>query len=254
MGFISRAFWFFIALIRALIVFSTMFLVVGSYYLLSFIFKHTEERAFILRKYFLRYIAYPVMNLKVELIGKPTISPALYVSNHRSFADPIVICTYLDAFVIAKAEVAKYPIINKGAELTGVIYVKRDDKDSRSATRVAMVDTMKKGYNILVYPEGTVGTDKLTLDFKKGTFIEASNNDFPIIPIAIEYRDKVDMWTLSNFISQYFKQFSKWRTEVKLHFGEPIIAIDGIEASDKAYDWINGELSSMQTGWSRIFK
>ncbi|MBK7700798.1 MAG: hypothetical protein IPJ39_19750 [Saprospiraceae bacterium] len=37
--------------------------------------------------------------------------------------------------MIAKAEVAGYPIINKGAELTGVIWVDRNDQSSRTATR-----------------------------------------------------------------------------------------------------------------------
>ena len=112
---IIRIFWIFIAFLRANIVFLTMLLSIVSYTLLRLFVKHTPEKAFKLRKLWLSYIAYPILNLKVQLKGRPTQSPALYVCNHRSFADPLVLCKYLDAFVIAKAEVADYPIINKGA-------------------------------------------------------------------------------------------------------------------------------------------
>ena len=89
-------------------------------------------------------MCHPILNMHVIIEGKPHDKPALYVCNHRSFADPLAILPYLDAYVIAKAEVASYPIINKGAELTGVLYVKREDSQSRNAVRDKMVKPLNK--------------------------------------------------------------------------------------------------------------
>ncbi|MBK8699860.1 MAG: 1-acyl-sn-glycerol-3-phosphate acyltransferase [Saprospiraceae bacterium] len=158
--------------------------------------KHSPERAFALRKTWLTYFGHPILNIHVEVSGGPIQEPALYVSNHRSFADPVILCRYLDAYVIAKAEVASYPVINKGAELTGVLYVKRDDSKSRNEVRDLMVQTIKKGYNVLVYPEGTVGIQSKTLPFKVGSFMEAARNGIPVVPIAIEYRSEKDLWLI----------------------------------------------------------
>ena len=223
------------------------------FYALTRIFlKHTKESGLNLRKFWIKHVAYPILNLKVEVSGKLHDGPALYVSNHRSFVDPIVISKYLNAFVIAKAEVASYPVINKGAEVTGILYVQRNNKDSRSETRKAFVNVIKGGHNILVYPEGTISTGQKPLDFKKGTFYEAAKEAIPIIPVAIEFNNQKDLWTIHSFIGQYFNQFSKWKTEAKLSFGLALQAEDGEKLLDDAYSWIVDELQEMQKDWVKF--
>lgn len=194
-------------------------------------------------------MAYPILNLKVQVKGQPQAEPALYVSNHRSFTDPIVVSKYLNAFVIAKAEVASYPIINKGAEVTGILYVKREDKNSRSQARKEFVDVIKSGHNILVYPEGTISRNKEPIPFKKGTFFEAAKESITVVPVAIEFKNKKDLWTIPNFVGQYFNQFSKGKTEAKLSFGPPLKSKDGEELLSESYNWIKRELDSMQENW-----
>jgi 1-acyl-sn-glycerol-3-phosphate acyltransferase len=223
------------------------------YYLVTRPFlKHTPERAFALRRSWLKNVAFRVLNFKVTVEGRPFDKSALYVSNHRSFSDPLILCRYLDAFIVAKAEVMKYPIINLGAELTGVLYVKREDKISRSDVRDNMTKVMRQGYNILIYPEGTIGRYSYTLPFKEGAFKETVTQGFSVFPVAIEYKDQRDIWIYANFLTQYLHQFSKWKTEVKLSFGSEIIENDGAKAKEKARDWINKELVTMQKDWTEI--
>ena len=224
-----------------------------SYTISLLVTKHTPERAFRLRRNWLK-LANFILNIKVEKQGAPPLTPAIYVSNHRSFSDPLVLLEHLNAYVIAKAEVSSYPLINKGAELTGIVYVKREDKDSRRATRDTMVDTISKGYNVLVYPEGTVGRDPHTLPFKMGTFFEAAREGIPVVPVAIEYRSPRDLWMIPNFIKQYLFQFSKWRTDVRLEFGPVLKGGDGLQLHDEAEHWVNQKIASMQKGWSLAFK
>lgn len=224
-----------------------------SYGLSCIVVPHTKKRALILRENFLRFICIPVLNIHIIKQGMPSMEPALYVCNHRSFTDPIVLCRYLKGFVIAKAEVADYPIINKGAELTGVIWVNRNDQLSRTATRDKMVETIKAGYNIIVFPEGTVGKEKTTLPFKKGTFMEAASNNIPVIPVAIEFQSPKDMWIKEKFVPQYFHQYAKWRTDVKLNFGTHFIHQDGVYLQEAAQQWIDEQLVHMQKDWSNAF-
>ena len=231
-----------------------MSIFITAYGISCLVIPHTRERALKLRENYIRYVGIPILNIDIEKQGKPIDTPALYVSNHRSFIDPAVVCRDLRAFVLAKAEVAHYPIISKGAELTGVIWVNRNDKSSRSKARSQLIETIKSGYNILLYPEGTVGKDATTLPFKEGSFIEAAENNIPVVPIAIEYRSPKDLWVKEKFIPQYLHQFSKWRTCVKVRFGEPIYDKDGIIMCAMSHQWINDQLKDMQREWTEHFK
>lgn len=247
-----KVFWYIIATLRGLGILVTMILFLLGYALTRIFVKHTKRSGLNLRKYWIRHVAYPLLNLKVEVKGKIHDGPALYVCNHRSFTDPIVISKYLNAFVIAKAEVASYPVINKGAEVTGILYVKRENKDSRVKARKAFVEVIKSGYNILVYPEGTISTNKSPIPFKKGTFFEAASENITVVPVAIEFRNEKDLWTIPNFIGQYFNQFSKWKTEARLSFGPPIQSSDGEQLTSRAYEWIEGELHKLQEDWVQV--
>ena len=242
-----------LAAIRAILIFMGMVFYMLFYAVSCIFIPHTSNRALKLRAHYLIYYCCPMLNINIEKKGNPLISTALYVANHRSFADPIVLCRYVPAFVIAKAEVKSYPVINIGAELTGVIWVNRMDTESRLQTRSKMVEVLQSGFNVLVFPEGTVSLTKNTLPFKKGTFIEAANNAIPVVPVAIEYQSAKDLWIKEKFIPQYFHQFSKWETTVKISFGEPLPGSDGPELYEQAQSWIDNELTVMQHEWSEVF-
>jgi len=222
-------------------------------YLISLLFrKRTKATDFALRRAWVS-LASTVMGVKFEVTGKPYDKPALYVSNHRSFSDPLITTQFVDAFVIAKAEVAGYPVISKGAEMTGVLYVKRENKDSRTAARQALVDTILAGNNVMVYPEGTVSTARKVIPYKHGTFKEAAKHDIPVVPIAIEYQNKEDMWPEGSFVKQFFKQFSKANTYVKMTIGPVFQNQDATILRTEVEAWTNQELARLQEGWSKAF-
>lgn len=229
-----------------------MFVWILAYLVMSIFKRHTPERAFKLRKSWLGHICHPLLNIQVKVEGSPQQEACIYICNHRSFADPIVLCRYLDAYVIAKAEVANYPLINKGAEITGVIYVKRENKESRNEVRDMMIEKIKEGYNVLVFPEGTVGVEEFTINFRSGTFYEAAENNVKIAPVAMEFRDEKDLWLVPNFINQYISQFSKWSTDVKVSFGPVLQSSDGEFLKTESKKWIDNKLNEMHDGWSRI--
>ena len=245
-------FWYFISIIRAVIIIILM-VVWMLVYLVSLLFRrHTKTAALALRTHYLKWVAFPFLGFEVEIEGKVHDIPAMYVSNHRSFSDPLIICRWLRAFVVAKAEVANYPIINKGAELTGVLYVKREEKDSRKNVRKMIIDTIRSGYNILIFPEGTVGTKEKTLDFKKGAFAAVLEEDIPIIPVAIEYKSPKDLWLVNNFVQQFIIMFSKPKTYVRLRIGTPLHCDETDECVRQSQKWIDDQLEDMQRNWSDI--
>lgn len=242
-----------LAVVRLILIFGTMILWLLSFWLSCLFIPYTKERGFKLRRHWLKYIAIPVINLKIESQGKPHNGPALYVCNHRSFTDPVVVCHFIDAFVIAKAEVAKYPIINKGAEVTGVLWVNRENKESRNSVRELLVDTIVSGHNVLVFPEGTVGTQRHSIPFRSGTFHESVEHKIVVVPIALDYRDNKDMWLSGmSLVKVVFNQLSSLCTEVKIHIGEAMTSDDGEALKAHCQRWINTHLDEIHANWTRI--
>ena len=218
----------------------------------SIVYKRTQVRDFRLRRNYLKVVK-PILGIKVEVSGHPIAAPALYVSNHRSFIDPFVVAPYVDVFFIAKAEVGKMPIFSIGFDVTGVILVDRDNKNSRSNTRVQMVEKIQAGYNVLIYAEGTTGPYQQTKPFKMGAFSEASKHGFKIVPVSVEYKTEKDRWASGPIGKQYFRQIGKWRTHAKLHFGEPMASDDRRLLSSGIKDEINKNLTILQKDFSEPF-
>ncbi len=242
-----------VALIRLLILILGMILFVFPYILLSMLgFKHTSERAFTLRRWYIRFANF-VLGIKIQVEGQALDTTALYVCNHRSFSDPLVLLRYLDAYVIAKAEVANMPIISTGATLTGIIYAQRENKDSRTAVRKALIDSLKTGLNVLVYPEGTTNPNKKLLEYRPGTFLEVARNNIPVVPVVLEYREEKDIWFNRGLLSQFFRQFGHLRSYTKLSIGPAFKDQDGIELRDQVQEWSQAKLDEMHEGWNSLF-
>lgn len=164
-----------------------------------------------------------MLGVVVDKHGSPPPGNHIFVGNHRTYLDPIVALMDVRALPVAKAEVADWPVIGYGARVTGIMYVKRDSKKSRAAVLNAMRETLKLGYSVLVYPEGTTHVDPATIDFRTGAFNMAAKDGFSVVPMAIDYADMGDAWVGDDtFIPHFLRCFGKKRTYVKIRYGEPL--------------------------------
>lgn len=230
-----------------------MALLIIGYLVVGIFVEFDQKSAYKLRKLYFRYFFIPIGNLKIEVQGDPSYSgPTLFVSNHRSLVD-IVLYNYIEAAVVAKSEISDYPLVNKGAEITGIIWVDRSNRKSRAMTKEKIRETLEAGHNVHLFPEGTVSTSPTTLPFKKGAFDVASRLDVPVVPIAIDYRDTSDIWKISHIFKHFMIAFSKWKTEIKIHIGPKMKGKDGASLTQQAEEYVNQQLKIMQKGWSRAF-
>ena len=242
-----------LAIFRAVLLVIPMGLFILSYLLLTkTIIKHTKERAFKLRRFYLRYCNF-ILGISTDVEGSLHRGVALFVSNHRSLSDPLILCQFLDAFVIAKAEVGQYPLISTGAELTGILYVKRENKDSRRAVREKMISTLENDNNVLVYPEGTVNYHKRTLPYRSGTFKEIARLNIPVVPICLEYRDAKDVWCNKPMLKHFLLQFGYLGTRTKMVIGEPIQHPDGEQLCKMVEKWTNDTIDEIHASWDSYF-
>lgn len=132
-----------------------------------------------------------LIGIDVKRTGAPAADPpALYVSNHASYLDIVVLSTLLDASFVAKSEVAGWPLFGLLAKLVNTIFVER--RPSRSgAHRNEMRERLEAGRSLILFPEGTSTDGNRVLPFNSTFFaiVEESVNGKPVQvqPVTLAY-------------------------------------------------------------------
>jgi putative phosphoserine phosphatase / 1-acylglycerol-3-phosphate O-acyltransferase len=113
--------------------------------------------------------------------------PAVFLLNHQSGVDPMLICALLrrDFVGIAKREIRRNPVLGPAFAFAGVVFVDRFDRAHAIRDLEPAVDALRRGLSIAVAPEGTRTRDGRLGPFKKGAFRLAAAASVPIVPIVI---------------------------------------------------------------------
>ncbi len=118
--------------------------------------------------------------------------PAVYVFNHQSQVDSLLICKLLrrDVVAVAKQEVRRNPLVGPFFELAGTVFLDRADPTRAIAALGPAVEALQSGTSIVIAPEGTRSLTTRLGGFKKGAFRLAMQAGVPIVPIV--FRNALD--------------------------------------------------------------
>ena len=95
----------------------------------------------------------------------------------------------IEASPVSRAWVRDFPLFGKGSELTGIIFLNREDKGSRLRTKERILEELRNGKSIMLYPEGRTSLDPYTITFQKGAFDQAALGGFRVVPYVLEYKN-----------------------------------------------------------------
>lgn len=116
--------------------------------------------------------------------------PTLFVANHVSYLDIVVLSSILDASFIAKSEIANWPILGLLSRLQRTLFVER--RRPRAANqRDEISERLSAGDSLVLFPEGTSNDGQRVLPFKSALFAvaERRGEDEPLTiqPISLAY-------------------------------------------------------------------
>ena len=128
------------------------------------------------------------IRLEVEGARHLALRPAVFLINHQSGIDPILVCALLERDVVgvAKSELRRNPLLGPAFAFAGSVFLDRSDRVQSVRALQPAVDTLHSGIAVAVAPEGTRGDGARLGPFKKGAFRLALAAKVPVVPIAIE--------------------------------------------------------------------
>jgi len=144
----------------------------------------------ILRSWSRLYLLIPPVH--VEVFDIDLIDPDqryVIVSNHLSMFDIPILIRYLPVRgrFLAKKELFRIPLFGQGMRTVGIIEINRSKGgSSRQAINEGVRLASERGNSLIVFPEGTRGTESELLPFHKGAFRIAIDTGLPILPVIIE--------------------------------------------------------------------
>jgi lyso-ornithine lipid O-acyltransferase len=127
------------------------------------------------------------LGIEVERRG-PLPAPGLVVSNHLSYLDIPVFAAAAPCVFVAKREVRRWPAFGFFARCGGTIFIDRTSRASTDAVARQMIDVLRQGVAILLFPEGTSTDGSEVLRFHPSLLEPAIALGAFIAPAAIAWR------------------------------------------------------------------
>jgi 1-acyl-sn-glycerol-3-phosphate acyltransferase len=131
-----------------------------------------------------------ILNVEIEVVGKPCSKTQLWVANHISWLDIIALGGRHPLLFVAKAEVADWPVMGYLARRLGTLFVRRGDAEQTTAIAEQMAWQLRQGRQIMLFPEGTTTDGSRVLRFHAKLLQPAQLAHAPVQAIAVEYLDE----------------------------------------------------------------
>lgn len=131
-----------------------------------------------------------ILGVELRLSGAaPAPGPVLVVANHISWLDILVMNAARPAHFVSKSDVKHWPLLGTLITGVGTLYIERESR--RDAMRVVhhMVEALREGDVVAVFPEGTTGDGRELLPFHANVLQAAIAAPAPIQPVALAYVD-----------------------------------------------------------------
>lgn len=169
-----------------------------------------------------------LFGFRVRRIGKPVDGPVLFVANHVSWLDIETLHAEHTASFVAKAEIARWPVVGWLAAQAGTIFHQRGDNASLARVMATMCERLRAGQAVAVFPEGGTGRGDRVRPFHARIFQVALDTGVPIQPVALLYgRDgrmdlDVPFRPGEKFLPNALRLLGQRALDAELHFLPPI--------------------------------
>ncbi|KRQ88002.1 1-acyl-sn-glycerol-3-phosphate acyltransferase [Caloramator mitchellensis] len=170
-------------------------------------------------KFIVKRTVHKYANIKVfnKEIIKGIKSPVIFIANHLSNSDGIIINEVLEdfnPFFVAGVKLQSKALSRIGVEALNTITIHPSSADIEAIKK--SIKVIKEGHSLMIFPEGTRSRSGKMIEGKKGVVLIAKKCDVPIVPIGLYGTEKLMPINDEDMGSEKF-----YKADVYVNFGEP---------------------------------
>ena len=129
-----------------------------------------------------------LLGVRVHLRGRKAGRHTLFISNHTSWLDILVLGGWTNCAFVSKDDLG-HGLFHWLADQNATVYVKRAHRNGAKDQAIAVAKALEGEKPVTVFPEGTTGPGAHLLPFRS-TLLEAANyaaKDVQVRPVAMDY-------------------------------------------------------------------
>jgi 1-acyl-sn-glycerol-3-phosphate acyltransferase len=184
-----------------------------------------------------------IMRIRRHVVGNPVRDRAvLFISNHVSWADILVIGAIAPIAYVSKSEIAKWPMVGTAAKSQRTVFVDRSRRQQTGDAIGEIVERLASGTSVVLFAEGTSSDGNRVLPFRSaliGAVKEAgarAEHGIVIQPMSIcytglngipmgrQHRPTVAWYGDLDFMPHIKTFISRGAIDAVVTYGEPVVA------------------------------
>jgi 1-acyl-sn-glycerol-3-phosphate acyltransferase len=183
----------------------------------------------------------PLLGMTVQRIGTipPLETPAIFVGNHLSYLDVPVLMSQVPVVLLAKEEIARWPLFGAAGRRAGMVFVKRESDGSRRQAAAAITECLRgRRMSLGLFPSGTTTLDE-GRPWRSGAFRIAQMGQVPVQPFRLAYDPITPVAFLGNdyLLPHLFRLLSAGAITARIEFGAPRLVADPEAAAQECWEW-----------------
>lgn len=179
------------------------------------------------------------MRISLRVVNPETLqgmanSSYLGISNHTSYLDIIMLASLENFVFITSEEMGRNPFLGNITRLGGCLYTNRRKFVSLPDEIERFSDTIRQGFKVMLFPEGTSTNGDTVKPFRSSLFQTALSASCPILPICIKYlsidgkpisKDNSDLihWYGDMTFAPHFLKLLGRKITAEIHILDPIL-------------------------------
>ncbi len=173
-----------------------------------------------------------VFGLRVRRHGTPLDGATVFVANHVSWVDIVVLHSQRMMGFVAKREIAGWPVVGWLAARGETIFHQRGSQESLGGVLHEMLARLRAGRSVGVFPEGRTRDGREVGPFHARIFLAAVEANAPVQPVALRYGADGDAQTRvafqpgESFAGNFLRLLGEPPHAVGVHFLAPILPGD----------------------------
>ena len=173
-----------------------------------------------------------VFGITVRSVGQALPGATMFVANHVSWVDIVVLHSQRMMGFVAKREIASWPLIGWMAARAETIFHKRGSPESLGGVVEHMVERLRQGRSVGAFPEGGTRGGRGLGPFHARIFTAAVEANAPVQPVALRYGEggsaqtRIAFQPRENFLQNFLRLLGDPACVADVVFLTPILPGD----------------------------